>query len=704
MMANSADGNSDDSERLELQSKLQERRAVVQRELVAIAMDSRRLNEMVPIAKLNTDILIEIFSVLSTRELIAPKCFDGSDLNDPYEWIYIAHVCHRWRRILLDTPQYWSTLYFASMPELEELLSRSKHAPLRITFSTIPLYIGQYHLGLPYSPRQRRRRWSAIELAFKHVPRFAEVALDIPLAYMNRVAGMASKHSLRMLTRLVLSNTPASGPSGSVESGSDAIPFSNCEVPSLTQLALCGFRIDWQMALLVPTLTQLALQPRRLGTPPDFENPDTPTPFSITMKRLSTLPLLTRLVLNGPGLLSTPSNTRVLDATEVVRLPRLQELLIQEKGSALAVFIQHLDIPANCRMEVYILTENYNEMESVAVAIARRLQVNQGENCDLRITGLAMATKIGSAETIPTIECYAANASLHDRYWNGMDVLPIVKLRFIDSPYSPNFSPDSLNCIRCLVRPLPLSHINELHIEPLRARLDEGLLEADQFLSESLHRMSPEGIRFLSVSSLAFFHLPKMLNTLCEVPIRHFDDTLPGGNQRRAEDTFVPYASHMFRNLEAMSFRHYALMSSFDDWTINARELLQRALLARKHHSAAFCKLRLQGCSCCLPDGALDLELLRAFERMCSQEGKFTSLLGERNAEPHVPEFRWDDETMVLKTVPVEQPHDWVWEVGEGRQVIMDFRTGGGLEVQPGSSVQGVIGDPGVYASWSPFP
>ncbi|KAI0078834.1 hypothetical protein K474DRAFT_1660021 [Panus rudis PR-1116 ss-1] len=698
-MANIGDVCSAEIERLELQSRYNERRTVVERELVALAMDGRRLNEMVPIARLNADILIQIFSVLSRQELIAPKCFGGYDSNDPYEWIYIAHVCHRWRRILLDTPQFWSMLYFTSMPKLEELVSRSKQAPLRVAFSTMPLYIGQYHLGLPYSPRQRR--WSAIELAFKHVPRFAEVALDIPRVYMNCVAGMASKHSLRMLSRLILSNTE--GPY-SDEPGTDPIPFSDCELPSLTRLALCGFHINWEMRFFVPTLTQLALQPSKYGAPPTPQaivNLDTPTSFKSTLRTLSTLPLLTRLVLNGPGLLSPPSNTLLPDAAQVVRLPRLQELLLQEKGGALAVFIQHLDIPVNCRMEVYVLTQNYNEVESVAVAIATRLEVNQGEDYGLRITGLAMGTRLGSTDAIPTVECYAANASLHDRYWKGMDVLPIVKLRSIDSSNNPDFSPDSLTCISCFIRPLPLFHITELHVEPLRARLDDTLYEADQFLAETLQEVSPEGIRFLSVSSLAFFHLPKMLNTLCEVSIHDLEDWKE--EFQYPENALIPCASQVFRNLQAMSFRHCAPICSVEIWAINAGRQLERALVARQRDSTTFTKLRLQGCACCLPNGIRAGELLRAFETMCTLEGKFTSMLGDWSAGYPTSECYWDDETMGLKYVPAALPQDWVWELHEGRGVTMDFQGEGGLEVHPGSFNCGVIGEFG-DSTWAPFP
>lgn len=61
-------------------------------------------------------------------------------------WIDVTHVCTSWRETALHCTQLWSHLHFPDVPQvIEELLARSKDAPLSIT------------LRLMFDPRKSRR-------------------------------------------------------------------------------------------------------------------------------------------------------------------------------------------------------------------------------------------------------------------------------------------------------------------------------------------------------------------------------------------------------------------------------------------------------------------------------------------------------------------------------------------------------------------
>jgi hypothetical protein len=89
------------------------------------ALKTRR-NTLAPISRLPTELLSRIFIT------IAYSHFDSSNGTD-LSWIYaVTAVCGHWRAIALECPGLWCFIGFMYPIWTEEMLKRSKMAPLVI--------------------------------------------------------------------------------------------------------------------------------------------------------------------------------------------------------------------------------------------------------------------------------------------------------------------------------------------------------------------------------------------------------------------------------------------------------------------------------------------------------------------------------------------------------------------------------------------
>lgn len=92
-----------------------------------IAEDRRKLNNLLPIAKVPIDILIAIFQL----------CQGPNHILHPYSWIYVTHICHAWRLVGIQAAVLWQCIHSAWPGWEEEVLSRSRQAPLTVvTYSS----------------------------------------------------------------------------------------------------------------------------------------------------------------------------------------------------------------------------------------------------------------------------------------------------------------------------------------------------------------------------------------------------------------------------------------------------------------------------------------------------------------------------------------------------------------------------------------
>ncbi|TFK98887.1 hypothetical protein BDV98DRAFT_189233 [Pterulicium gracile] len=101
--------------------------------------------ETCPITLIPTEVLASIL-VFSVKDLV-DRCSNGNRYNQDYVYpfdptwsdhVRITMVCSTWRQTALITPEFWSSLPFLQLANLQrfpEMLSRSGATPLRLRVS-----------------------------------------------------------------------------------------------------------------------------------------------------------------------------------------------------------------------------------------------------------------------------------------------------------------------------------------------------------------------------------------------------------------------------------------------------------------------------------------------------------------------------------------------------------------------------------------
>ena len=91
-----------------------------------------RQNELAPISRLPCEVLATIFSFL--------PIISWNEGSDVLTWIYVAHVCRRWRETALSYPRFGSYINITNLTSIgliEIVLSRAKMAPLHLKADSI---------------------------------------------------------------------------------------------------------------------------------------------------------------------------------------------------------------------------------------------------------------------------------------------------------------------------------------------------------------------------------------------------------------------------------------------------------------------------------------------------------------------------------------------------------------------------------------
>jgi hypothetical protein len=74
----------------------------------------RRRNALAPISSLPIELIADIFSLLRLPDTsLALPILDVK--NKQLAWMRVAHVCHQWREIALNTPLLWRHVDFANI-------------------------------------------------------------------------------------------------------------------------------------------------------------------------------------------------------------------------------------------------------------------------------------------------------------------------------------------------------------------------------------------------------------------------------------------------------------------------------------------------------------------------------------------------------------------------------------------------------------
>ena len=117
-------------------------------------------NTLSPISRLPNETLASIF-IHCARDYFDNH--DGRPISTAPTWVHVSYVCRHWRNVALGCPTLWTYLFIASPRWTDELLARSKQAPLKV------------HMK-PY----RRDNLAFVAQLKNHVERVQEFRLALP--------------------------------------------------------------------------------------------------------------------------------------------------------------------------------------------------------------------------------------------------------------------------------------------------------------------------------------------------------------------------------------------------------------------------------------------------------------------------------------------------------------------------------------------
>ncbi|KAF9526568.1 hypothetical protein CPB83DRAFT_460192 [Crepidotus variabilis] len=106
-------------------------------------LDKREQNRKMPISRLPAELYSTIFLEVRDSILRDAKYSEDSRISRHYfgakDWIRVAQICHAWRSLVLELPQFWSLIHLESYhPQwAAEMLSRSKNYPATIRVDLI---------------------------------------------------------------------------------------------------------------------------------------------------------------------------------------------------------------------------------------------------------------------------------------------------------------------------------------------------------------------------------------------------------------------------------------------------------------------------------------------------------------------------------------------------------------------------------------
>lgn len=127
-------------------------------ELVALEERMRALRTRRNSLSLISSIPPELLSTIFVHHAQQTQLLHNPDNPDILSWIIVGHICRHWREVALGTPELWATPFLNSSQATDEMLTRSKMAPLN-------LRIG------------RRYRMDSIQKALMHTERLQVVSL-----------------------------------------------------------------------------------------------------------------------------------------------------------------------------------------------------------------------------------------------------------------------------------------------------------------------------------------------------------------------------------------------------------------------------------------------------------------------------------------------------------------------------------------------
>jgi hypothetical protein len=292
------------------------------------ALNSRH-NELVPISRLPCEVLAAIFSFLSV--------FAWNEGSDFLAWIYVAHVCRRWRETALNHPRFWSHINLTKLTPvgMAEILSRAKMAPLHLEADDTKLNVAYLEAFV----RQ-------LEAHISHTRHLKFSGYHLSTVVRRLVSPAPTLESLSLSHKsLAYKLSHATIPDN----------IFNCTAPSLTSLKLENCDIDWKLPLLkgLRILEILHLSPKAKHELNDL------------LDALNEMPQLKELSLQFATPIEPLADPLI---SRTITLPSLTHFHIDASAKDCALALAHLVMPTLTRIHVDVESHD-REGEDVLLVI-----------------------------------------------------------------------------------------------------------------------------------------------------------------------------------------------------------------------------------------------------------------------------------------------------------------------------------------------
>ncbi|PIL25204.1 hypothetical protein GSI_13093 [Ganoderma sinense ZZ0214-1] len=319
----------------------------------AIIMLKHHLNAMTTISRLPGELLSEIFVCFAQDYF---RSYTDLKAHTPYyshhrvlpEWVRVAHVCHAWREMALSTPRLWSFIPVTQRSIAEQLLVRSKKAPLSVAVT---------HLG--YNADRKR----ILEAIFsEEMCRVRELFISGPSSHVYELCAKLTEPAEKLHT-LALSDSG----DNYTRSDSDLIPQNLCNghFPRLRSLEIRRLVMRWDNPLLSSALTNLVvIQNMYRDSMGTFDQ------FISTLESMSGLQSVEFTNAIPP---ISPDSANLLPPSRAIAFPHLRDIRLHGSATDCTNFLCRLSLGADIQLQLVCREETgiQDLILSVKAALAR---------------------------------------------------------------------------------------------------------------------------------------------------------------------------------------------------------------------------------------------------------------------------------------------------------------------------------------------
>ncbi|KAF8120352.1 hypothetical protein EV363DRAFT_1280937 [Boletus edulis] len=300
-------------------------------------------------------------------------CSEFSGSRTAPSWVNVSYVCHDWRNVALNCSRLWGYLSVVSPRWTEELLARSKQAPLKLFVYPDPQDNASLAQGF-------------LKQAMKHVERIQELELDDLFDGSEDILFPELSSCTPLLENLTISANTISSYWSSMLFGGDT--------PSLRTLGLKRCPVPWNLFNL-SSLTTLSLD----DIPSDFQ-----PSMADFLAMLSRMPNLTHLYLHYAIDSATDFVTSAtFHMFQKINLLHLSFVLIIAPPSTVFAFLSCINIPSathlmlQCGYSCDLSPDDYTLLSSILQQRIAGFE-NQALSCP-RIRSLAITLGDGDTQS-----------------------------------------------------------------------------------------------------------------------------------------------------------------------------------------------------------------------------------------------------------------------------------------------------------------